>query len=231
MLIWENRRIIVKELALILDVSVGSLGTFVKTHVHYRKVGSHAHLSMQNKMVRMQMASQLLGQFEEECEQFLKSIGTTDKTWVHYFIPESQQSTKERHHRDSPKPKKPRTTISAGKVMATIFWDWKGVTHLDFLQERRANNAEYYSNILVGEVKDKIWYKRKLDFLPSRQCKASHCQKTMETIRKLKRDLLPHPPYRRIQTSWPSYVQNVRWVVLIASVVGAPGSTRQHEVI
>ena len=50
--------------------------------------------------------------------------------------------------------KKSRRTISAGKVMATSFWDWKGVIHLDFLQDRRTINAEYYSNILLGEVKD-----------------------------------------------------------------------------
>ena len=53
----------------------------------------------------MQMASQLLGQFEEEGEQFLKPIVTTDEAWVHYFISESQQSTKEWHHSGSPKPK------------------------------------------------------------------------------------------------------------------------------
>jgi len=35
--------------------------------------------------------------------------------------------------------------VSAGKVMATIFWDCKGVLHVDFLTEHHTINAEYYS--------------------------------------------------------------------------------------
>ena len=45
--------------------------------------------------------------------------------------------------------------------MATFFWDWKGVMGLDFLQERRTINAEYYSRILFGEAQDKIRTKKK----------------------------------------------------------------------
>ena len=40
-----------------------------------------------NKIVRMQAASRLLQQFEDEGDAFLKSIVTTDETWVHYSIP------------------------------------------------------------------------------------------------------------------------------------------------
>ena len=98
-------------------------------------------------MIRTQMASQLPGRFEKEGEQFHKSTVTTDVTWVHYFIPVSQQSTKEWHHSGSPNPKKPRRTISARRVLATFFWVWNGVIHLDLLQERRTINAEYFSNI------------------------------------------------------------------------------------
>ena len=36
----------------------------------------------------------------------------------------------------SPRPKKFKTQPSAGKVMATVFWDAKGVTMLDFLPKR-----------------------------------------------------------------------------------------------
>jgi len=58
---------------------------------------------------------------------FLDSIVTTDETWVHYFMPESKRSSMQWHHPESPKLRKAKTTFSAGKVMATIFWDSKGV--------------------------------------------------------------------------------------------------------
>ena len=75
----------------------------------------------------------------------------------------------------------------------------KSVIHLDFLQEQRTINAEYYSNILLGEVKDKIRSKKttggtRISFLQD-NVRPHTATKTMETIRKLKWDLLPHPPY------------------------------------
>jgi len=74
---------------------------------------------------------------------FLDSIVTTDETWVHYFMPESKCSSLQWRHPGSPKPKKAKTTFSTGKVMATIFWDSKGVLYVDFLTECRTINAEY----------------------------------------------------------------------------------------
>lgn len=89
-LIRENRRITIKELGAMLSISVGSVEDIVKYHLHYCKVNArwvpHTLMDM-NKMVCMQAASRLLQQFEDEGDAFLKSIVTTDETWVHYFIP------------------------------------------------------------------------------------------------------------------------------------------------
>ena len=83
--------------------------------------------------------------------------------------------------------------------MSTFFWDWEGVIHIYFLQERRMINAGYYSNISLGKVNAKIWPKRKIggnliSFLQD-NARPHTYRKTMETTRKLKWDLLPHPPY------------------------------------
>ncbi|PNF41810.1 hypothetical protein B7P43_G02600, partial [Cryptotermes secundus] len=151
-----------------------------------------------NKMVRMQ-ASRLLQQFEDEGNSFLKSIVTTDETWVHYFIPESQQSSREWWHTSSPKPKRARRSRSAGKVMATFFWDWQGVIHVDFLTDARTVNAAYYSDLLATDVKEKIRSKRKtggkrVAFLQD-NARPYTAKTTLETLRKLKWKLLTHPPY------------------------------------
>jgi len=117
----------------------------------------------------MQTASRLLQQFEDEGDAFFKSLVTTDETWVHYFIPESQQSSREWRHTSSPKPKRALRSRLAGKVMAT----WQGVVHVDFLTDARTVNAAYYSDLLARrERKDPTqaedtW---KAGSLPSRQC-------------------------------------------------------------
>ena len=48
----------------------------------------------------------------------------------------------------SPRLKKLKTQPSAGKVMATVFWDAKGIIMLDFLPKRSTITGVYYANLL-----------------------------------------------------------------------------------
>ena len=83
--------------------------------------------------------------------------------------------------------------------MATFFWDWQGVIHVDFLTEARKVNAAYYSDLLATDVKEKIRSKRKtggkrVAFFQD-NANPHTAKTTMETLRKLKWNLLTHPPY------------------------------------
>ena len=57
---------------------------------------------------------------------------TVDETWVHYYEPENKAQSRQWVGPGSPRPKKFKTQPSAGKVMATVFWDAKGVIMLAF---------------------------------------------------------------------------------------------------
>ena len=102
--------------------------------------------------------------------------------------------------RVSETPKKAKTTFSAGNVMATIFWDSKGVLYMDFLTKRRKINAEYYSALLEGPVKTAIMEQEKksakisVSFLQD-NARLHVATRTMGTIQKLKWNVLPHPAY------------------------------------
>jgi hypothetical protein len=41
-------------------------------------------------------------------------------------------------------------------IIASVFWDSKGVLHLDFLGGQNTINAQYYSTLLNEEVKPAI---------------------------------------------------------------------------
>jgi len=103
----------------------------------------------EHKSTRLQLAQSLLSRYEQGVF-FFYSIVTTDETWMHYFTPESKRSSVQWRHPGSLKPKKGKTKFSAGKVMATIFWDSKGVLYVDFLTERHKINNEYYLALLEG---------------------------------------------------------------------------------
>jgi hypothetical protein len=38
---------------------------------------------------------------------------------------------------------------SAGKVMASVFWDAEGILYIDYLEKDKAITGEYYSNLLT----------------------------------------------------------------------------------
>jgi hypothetical protein len=45
--------------------------------------------------------------------------------------------------------------------MATVFWDYKAIIHLDFLTGQKTINAQYYSTLLNEKVKPEIRSKRR----------------------------------------------------------------------
>lgn len=45
-------------------------------------------------------------------------------------------------------PKKAKMVQSAGKAMATVFWDSMGIIHIDYMPKGRAITGEYYSQLL-----------------------------------------------------------------------------------
>jgi len=56
-------------------------------------------------------------------------------------------------HSGSPRPKKFQVQKSAGKVLASIFWDQDSILLTDYLPKGQTINAEYYSSLLV-QLKD-----------------------------------------------------------------------------
>jgi len=58
-----------------------------------------------------------------------------------------------------PAPKKFQVQKSAGKVLASIFWDQDGILLTDYLPKGQTINAEYYSSLLV-KLKDILKEKR-----------------------------------------------------------------------
>ena len=200
-LIRENRRITVRELSGILNISDGSVETIIKQHLQYSKVCARwipLLLTEEHKSTRLQVVQSLLSRYEQEGDIFY-TIMTMNETWVRYFKRESKRSSVHWCHAGSLKPRKAKTTFSSGKDMATIFWDSKGLLYVDFVTERRTINAEYYSALLEDPVKTAIRNKRKMaqtsvSFLQD-NARPHVVARTVDTIQKLKWNVLPHSPY------------------------------------
>ena len=78
-----------------------------------------------------------------------------DETWIHHFTPESNRLSAERTTVDESRPKRPKTQTSAGKVLASVFWDAQSILSMDYLEKGRTINSEYHIALLV-RLKEEI---------------------------------------------------------------------------
>ena len=79
-------------------------------------------LSDEQMATRASVCSALLKPFRSK-DDFLLCLVTVDETWVHYYEPGNKVQSRQWVGPGSPRPKKFKMQPSAGKVMATVFWD------------------------------------------------------------------------------------------------------------
>jgi hypothetical protein len=95
----------------------------------------------------MKISEQFLERFNKNKTDFVHRFITTDETWIHHYTPESKQQSKRRTKCSAPK--KTRSVPSAGKVMASVFWDDEVILFIDYFEKGKTITGEYYSNFLT----------------------------------------------------------------------------------
>ena len=149
-LVYCGRRIQGEEIAQALGMSHGSVSTILHDRLGMRKLTARwvpKSLSNEQMTTRASVCSALLKRFRSK-DDFRLRLVTVDETWVHYYEPENKAQGRQWVGPGSPRPKKFKTQPSAGKVMATVDWDAKGVIMLDFLPKRSIITWVYYANLL-----------------------------------------------------------------------------------
>ena len=118
---------------------------------------------------------------------------------VHYYEPENKAQSRQWVMPGSPRPKKFKTQPSAGKVMATVFWDAKGVIMLDFLSKRSTITGVYYANLLDQlrtAIREKCRGKHSKGVLLQQDNARVHtCKVAMDAVERNGYELKPHPAY------------------------------------
>ena len=112
-----------------LGISYGSVSTILHDRLCMRMLRAHwvpKSLSNEQMATRASVCSTLLKRFQSN-DDFLLRLVAIDKTWLHYYEPENKAQSRQWVEPVSPRPKKFKKQPSAGKVMATVFWDAKGV--------------------------------------------------------------------------------------------------------
>jgi len=139
------------------------------------------------------LSEQLLEFFQCDPNDFLSRLVTMDKTWLYHYDPETKQQSMKWRHSGSTCPRKFRVQKSAGKVLASIFWDEDSILLSDYLPKGQTINTEYYSSLLV-QLKNILKEKR--------------CGKVTEWVLLL-HDNAPAHWALATQRNWPTWASNV----------------------
>lgn len=201
-MVLENRKLKLQEIADTLKISEGSVFTILHDNLGMCKLLSKwvpRLLTPDQKLQRVQDSERCLEIFQRNKKDFLRRYVTMDETWIHHYTPASKQSSAEWTAAGESRPKRPKTQMSAGKVLASVFWDAQGVLLIDYLGKGKVINSDYYIELLEklsGEIKKKrpqMQRKKVLFHQDNAPCHKSI--KTMVKLNELRFDLLPQPPY------------------------------------
>lgn len=199
----EDRRITLADLVLrVPEVSEASVERIVTEKLGYRKLCARwvPHmLTEDHKRQRVECAQEFLEECAANKEEFLDSIVTGDETWCHHFTPETKEQSRQWRHPTSPQTKKFKKTMSAGKVMATVFWDRHGVLVVDFMEKGTTINAERYCQTLE-KLRRAIQNRRRGRLskgirLHHDNARVHTARRTQDLLMKFGWTVIPHAPY------------------------------------
>lgn len=202
--IRENRRFTISELSEhFTEISRSLVHEIVTEKLGYHKFCARwipKVLTDDHKMKRMSSAIDFLTRYDTEGETFLNRIVTGDETWIAYVNAETKQQSMQWGHTASPsKPKKARQSFSARKLMATVFWDAKGILLVEFMERGTTITSAVYCETLK-RLRRAIQNKRRglltsgVVFVHD-NARPHTAQRTTELLEKFKWDVFVHPPY------------------------------------
>ena len=201
-MVLDDRRMKVREIAETIGISKERVGYILHEELDMKKLCARwvpRLLTADQKRTRMKISEQCLERFNKNKTDFVHRFITMDETWIHHYTPESKQQSKQWTEAGCSAPKKTRSVPSAGKVMASVFWDAEGILFIDYLEKGKTITGEYYSNLLT-RLDEKIREKRpglqkKKIIFHQDNAPAHKSVLAMGKLRDLHYELLEHPPY------------------------------------
>jgi histone-lysine N-methyltransferase SETMAR len=160
--VLTDRRAKVREIAETVSISTERVRNILHEHLTMKKLCSRCVprlLTPVQKQCRKDISTDCLALYKSNPTEVLRRFITVDETWVHHHTPETKQQSKQWTVKGEPAPKKAKTVASVSKVIATVFWDARGIIFIDYLQKGKTITGVYYANLL-DKLKEEIKSKR-----------------------------------------------------------------------
>jgi histone-lysine N-methyltransferase SETMAR len=200
-IVMSDRRKKIREIAQDVRISNSSVWKILHEELKLNKICSRwvpHDLSPLHKQTRVQCSKDNLD-FLEGDKSFFPHLVTGDETWVHFYDPESKQESMQWKHKGSPAPKKFKVQKSAGKVLATVFWDMKGILLIEFTEKGHTITGQSYKKTIESlrqaVLKKRLGGEKRRILLLHDNAPAHTSHVARATIREQGMIELFHPPY------------------------------------
>ena len=146
-LVLQNRRLTCRDIADIVGISHGSVNTILKDVLNLKRVKSRLvpkTLNFLEKQRRVEVCETMLSDYQDQMERMI----TGDETWIYAYDPETTDQSSEYRAKGEARPKRSRQSRSKIKVMLTVFFDYHGLVHHEFLPPGQTVNKAYYLGVM-----------------------------------------------------------------------------------
>ncbi|UYV72492.1 hypothetical protein LAZ67_9003387 [Cordylochernes scorpioides] len=195
-----DRRLSIQQIADTLHMSTFVVHGIVTEDLHMRKVCAKLVpkvLTQDQKELRVLRCQELFDLIQNEPD-FLNSVVTGDESWMFEYDPESKRQSCAWHTKSSPRPKKARMSKSHIKTMIIVFFDIRGIVHIEFVPQGQTVNSAFYLEVL-RRLKRRI-ARMRTDIKDT--VKLHHDNATSHTafiitnfLARSNTPVIPHPPY------------------------------------
>lgn len=201
-IVLNDRKVKVREIVKAVNISFDRVLNILHNYLAMQKLCARwvpRELTIDQKRNRVVLSEQNLAYFKKDPKEFMRRFITMDETWIHHYTPESREGPKQWCEKEKGAPKRPKTQQSAGKVMASVFWDSQGIIMIDYLEKGRTITGAYYASLLDRlnkEIKTKRKHLVKKKILYHHDNAPAHSSLIAQAkLFELGYELLPHPPY------------------------------------
>ncbi len=146
-IVMDDRKLKVRENADMVNVSTGSASTILHKKLDMKKIFSRwvPHmLTMEQKQQQINDSGRCWTLFTRNKQDFLSRFMTMYTTWIHPPFYTRVELAVEWCVAGESRLKCPKMQQSAGKVMASFFWDMHSTIYTDYFEMGKSINGNYY---------------------------------------------------------------------------------------
>ena len=153
----QDARLSVTDIASCTGISEGSVQTILKKRLDLRKVCTRwvPHLlTEEQKTKHLKCARELLKTYKGCNSRVISNLLTGDETWVQMFEPQRRADNKQWKRKDQKRPCIAKRTISSKKMLYAIFFNSSGLVVQAPCPSGHIVTGRFYKNSVLKKVKE-----------------------------------------------------------------------------